>query len=83
MNSVVYGGLFRNLRIIFPVSIRSFPAVLSKWLLMTAVRVNTSLILRTASPHRHTCCHTAPEGPYRGLLPSPCFLKALTINHSK
>ena len=40
-----------NLRIISPVSIRSFPGVLSKWLLMTAaVRVNTSLILRTASP---------------------------------
>ena len=39
---------FENLRIISPVSIRSFPAVLSKWLLITAVRVNTSLILRTA-----------------------------------
>ena len=37
-------------RIISPVSIRSFPGVLSKWLLITVVRVNTSLILRTASP---------------------------------
>ena len=46
--------LWRNFektwRIISPVSIRSFPAVLSKWLLMTAIRVNMSLILRTASP---------------------------------
>ena len=39
-----------NLRIISPVSIRSFPGVLSKWLLITAIRVNMSLILRTASP---------------------------------
>ena len=40
----------KTFRIISPVSIRSFPGVLSKWLLMTAIRVNMSLILRTASP---------------------------------
>ena len=64
-----------NLRIISPVSIRSFPGVLSKWLLITAVRVNTSLILRTASPLERF--HSAHRWPLLG--PPSCFFKRLLV----